>query len=552
MWAATDLEKTRVLLDHGADVNTKSDDLRTPLTIAATRQGNAATVKLLLDRGANPNPNPKPEMGSPLIQAGSAGDPEMMQLLMARGADVKTAAEPLLVSAITNRCAKCLDMVIAQNPDRQAVTGALIGTAALADVNTVKLLLDRGADVNAIDPFGRSPLMYATVSDLLRLDVVKLLIDRGADVNATNRHRLSGDANQTPLEIASLHGNTPIVDLLIKAGAKASSSTSPALKPVRANTTQAAIERSLPLLQRSDADFTKKSGCVSCHNDSLPAMATGLARRTGFRVNEELSAQQVRANISFIERFRDRLHQGVFLAQVNDNFGSDILGYILIGLDAERYKADLNTDAVAMYIKMHQMTDGHWEIGIGDQRPPLCSLYIGQTVLAMRALQLYAPKIDKAEYEKSIQMAANWIANANPVTNEDRGWKLMGLAWAGRNKEATQKAMKELLAIQRPDGGWSDIQSMESTAYATGRAMVALQTAGLSTGDAAYQRGTKFLLNTQQEDGSWYVKTRALGFQPYFDNGFPYAYDQWISAAGTSWATMALTLASPTSATAAR
>jgi ankyrin repeat protein len=550
MWAAVDLEKTRVLLDHGAQLNVRSDDFRTPLMIAATRQGNAPVIKLLLDRGANPNPNPKPEMGSPLIQAGTAGDAEMMQLLIAKGAEVKAAAEPLLVSAITNRCEKCLDLVVAKNPGREAFSGALIETAALADVNTIRLLLDHGADVNAFDPFGRSPLMYAAVSDLLSLDVVKLLIDRGADMNAKNRHTLAGDANLTVLDIAKLHGNTPIVDLLVEAGAKSTPQAAPTLKPLRTNNIQAAIQRSVPLLQRADADFTQKAGCVSCHNDSLPAMATGLARRSGFRVDEEIARKQVRTNVSFLERFRDRLHQGVFVAQVNDTFGSDILGYILIGLDAERYKPDLNTDAVAMYMKMHQMTDGHWEIGRGDQRPPLCSLYIGQTVLAMRALQLYAPKTDRAAYEKSVQMAAAWIAKAEPVTSEDRVWRVIGLAWAGKDKDATRKAMRELLAIQQGDGGWSDMQSMSSTAYATGRALVALQTAGLLVSDPAYQRGVQFLLNTQQEDGSWYVKTRALGFQPYFDNGFPHAYDQWISAAGTSWATMALTLASQGSTTA--
>jgi hypothetical protein len=41
------------------------------------------------------------------------------------------------------------------------------------------------------------------------------------------------------------------------------------------------------------------------------------------------------------------------------------------------------------------------------------------------------------------------------------------------------------------------------------------------------------------------VKSRALAIQPYFDAGFPQGFDQWISAAGTSWATMALALASP-------
>jgi hypothetical protein len=75
--------------------------------------------------------------------------------------------------------------------------------------------------------------------------------------------------------------------------------------------------------------------------------------------------------------------------------------------------------------------------------------------------------------------------------------------------------------------------------------LVALQIVGLPVSDTAYQRGIKFLLSTQQEDGSWYVKTRALAFQPWFDAGFPHGYDQWISAAGTNWATMALALALP-------
>ena len=48
-------------------------------------------------------------------------------------------------------------------------------------------------------------------------------------------------------------------------------------------------------------------------------------------------------------------------------------------------------------------------------------------------------------------------------------------------------------------------------------------------------------------DGSWHVPTRAAGFQPYFDNGFPYGVDQWISAAGSSLATLALELAAPQS-----
>src|SRR5262249_6154234 len=154
--------------------------------------------------------------------------------------------------------------------------------------------------------------------------------------------------------------------------------------------------------------------------------------------------------------------------------------YILLGLDAERYKADLNTDAVAMFVKARQMPDGRWAFGT-DGRPPLCADGdIGTTVLSMRGLQLYSTKVDKTAYEKSVQLAAAWLAKARPATDDDRSWLLLGLAWADKNKDATQKAMRDLLAVQRSDGGWSDLPTVDSNAYSTGKALVALQAAGLS------------------------------------------------------------------------
>jgi ankyrin repeat protein len=532
LWAATDLEKTRLLVAHGADVNARSSDLRTALMVAARRPGNLATVRFLLDHGANPNPNLHPATeSSPLIEAANAGDATMVQLLLSRGAEVKDAGEMTLETAYIVRCSRCADLVMAKGLSKKDYSIALANIAALGDLNAVRKLLDHGADVNAFDPLGRTPLMYAAASDSLNLEVVKLLVERGADINAKDAHKLSGDAGLTVLDIARFHDYRPAV-----------------LNARRENTIQSAIQGSLPLIQKADASFVPKAACVSCHNNSFAAMAVGAARQSGFQVDEKLSAEQVKANVFGLEKLRDYLHQG-FLVPVQDFFGQFVLAYVLIGLDAEHYQPDLNTDAVAMYLKSHQAPDGQWPYPVADTRPPICSDYIGQTVVSMRALQLYAPKVDKAAYDQAIQRAASWIAKAEATNNDDRSYRLLGLAWAGSEKQAMQKAMRDLLSRQRSDGGWSDLDSMESSAFATGRSLYALQVAGFPASDAAYQRAVKFLLNTQQEDGSWYVRSRAMAFQPYFDAGFPHGYDQWISAAATSWATVALSRASQAQAT---
>jgi hypothetical protein len=69
----------------------------------------------------------------------------------------------------------------------------------------------------------------------------------------------------------------------------------------------------------------------------------------------------------------------------------------------------------------------------------------------------------------------------------------------------------------------------------------------LAASDPAYQQGIGFLLRTQLSDGSWLVRTRSSPFQQYKESGFPHGKDQWISAAGSSWAAMALSLSAPPS-----
>ena len=75
-----------------------------------------------------------------------------------------------------------------------------------------------------------------------------------------------------------------------------------------------------------------------------------------------------------------------------------------------------------------------------------------------------------------------------------------------------------------------------------GSTIYALKESGSEVPAASVERASHYLRSTQRADGSWYVRSRSAKFQPYFESGFPYEHDQWISSMATGWATAALAL----------
>src|SRR5262249_29321038 len=156
--------------------------------------------------------------------------------------------------------------------------------------------------------------------------------------------------------------------------------------------------------------------------------------------------------------------------------------------------------------------------------------------VSLRALQAFAPPTRRAEFDAAVDRGRAWLARTSASTTEERAFKLLGLSWAHAADADAQRAARDLLAAQRDDGGWAQGPKMTSDAYATGQALVALRESGSADlGSQPYRRGVEYLLRTQFEDGSWFVESHAVPIQPYFDSGFPYGINQWISAAATAW-----------------
>ena len=263
-------------------------------------------------------------------------------------------------------------------------------------------------------------------------------------------------------------------------------------------------------------------------------MTVADARSRGFRVNEEIAAKQLKKIAAFLQ---DNSERG--LENEGIPGGIDTVSYILLGMAAEKYPSDTITDVWARYARNTQSPDGRFRCR--TVRPPLEASDLQVTAATIRSLLAYAPKSRQAEYRRAVERAIRWLETAEPATTEDHVFQMLGLNWGGGSREKIRKAASQLLELQRSDGGWGQIPALASDAYATGQALVALRESGSMTpGDAPYQRGVRYLLESQMEDGSWLVRTRAPSFQPYFDSDFPHGYDQFISAAATNWAVRAL------------
>ncbi|MDB6026392.1 MAG: hypothetical protein JWM68_2615 [Verrucomicrobiales bacterium] len=569
MRASTDYEKLRLLVKAGAEVNARSAFGNTALLLASRPANADRAIELLLNHGANVHATNN-WGASPLMAAVASGNEKSVRALLKHGAKANAQTQfsnegfifgggrnPLMWAAFRGDTGMIKALLDAgADVNGEGMFGTPLSQAAWADrTEAARLLVNRGAQANhANHAEGYTPLHWAASSEDRNSELVKFLLSHGADPNLGGGANVDafGDVLQTPLMLARRRGESPIVKALVSAGATNETPDEPRVVtppqrdlPVslQQKNFKTAVASAIPALQKTSLEskqafvkHTSRQDCTSCHQQHLPLAAIGLAKQLNVEVDK--SAEDELVKMVAGGEFKNFEFDWEALFHPD---GVQTKGYSLLGYASEHLPANEFTDAAVHHLATVQGPDGRWYNNL--PRPPIQTSDVGATALAVHALQRFPLPGRQAEFSKRVDRARAWLWTAKPQSNTERAFQLLGLAWAGESPRKLQSLANTLLAEQHADGGWSQLPDLQSDAYATGQVIYALRVGtGLRVSDPKIQRGARFLLETQLADGTWHVRRRAFPFQPTMKSGFPHGRDSWISAAGTSWAVMALSL----------
>jgi ankyrin repeat protein len=225
MMAAPNVDKMRLLLDRGADVNARASSRFSALMVAAQYQEGDAAINLLLDRGAQVT---APAAGAPVFNANPfflasyAGNTRSLKRLLAAGGKLDEAMTAIGTSRTTPMLGafKFGDVEVARTlldlgapvdfADGNGIT--MLGRAALNnEVEMARMLIERGATVNVEDKLGMTPLLWAANVDFGDAAMIDLLLRSGAKSDVRNKDGL------TPLELSRKHGHANLIPALERA-----------------------------------------------------------------------------------------------------------------------------------------------------------------------------------------------------------------------------------------------------------------------------------------------------------------------------------------------
>ena len=278
-------------------------------------------------------------------------------------------------------------------------------------------------------------------------------------------------------------------------------------------TPEAAIVRALAFLQADAVKWRNDKACATCHHGTMTVWAMSEATSRGYEIPAETFAENVKWTkdrlLAKIDEARDS-RPG--FSMVN----SSALNLAVMAWCVPEQQA-LSADEllrIGGHLLRNQEADGSWSWSSAPAKnrpPPFFESDEVATLLGSAALyqQLPVEANEKSEVRAAREKAAAWLAGTEPTgTTQAAVYRLLVTVQGDGSAETRQQEIDGILTRQNQDGGWGQLDDSASDAYATGQALYFLSLAGVPSDQDAVVRGVKFLVSTQNEDGSWPMTRR--------------------------------------------
>ena len=311
-----------------------------------------------------------------------------------------------------------------------------------------------------------------------------------------------------------------------------------------------AVTRAIEYTQKESADWLNTRKCAACHHVPIVLWSLSEAERQGYAIDKEFVTNTVESLLGSKEKLMaskvfpdpiappDPRPQGRGL-----NMGLPFLAVAARSLPSLSEGQKQSLKLIAEEVVKKQQADGSWEFFATLRRPPINESQFTDAAWIVVALEGETGPGAPESQRTALAKAKAWLSgNKRTDILQEKVFEVLLAARAGKPREEVQATINEIFALQRADGGWSQIAEWASDAYATGQTLYVLALEGYAAERPEITRAIDFLVATQKPDGSWPMKSRST------PDGSPGSATllRPIECAAASWATLGLARLVPT------